>query len=97
MARAFRLAFELEFQVIQRLVQVAIPLRNFAAQRSICEEQTFIALVTPLAGFAETGPALATWAGSDGAGSVVTSLAGFAGEARPHAPGGRSAIPASLK
>src|SRR5215471_7929195 len=29
--------------------------------------------------------------------SVITSLAGFAGSRRPHAPGGRTGIPAALK
>src|SRR5260370_28862814 len=37
---------------------------------------------------------LATWPASD---PVVTWLAGFAGARRPHAPGGRTPIPAAFR
>src|SRR4030095_1245720 len=61
-------------------------------------------VITPLAGFEGVfafpllegfwglglGLTVASWAASD---PVVTSLAGFAGGRRPHAPGGRTAIP----
>lgn len=65
---------------------------------------------TSLAGFAETGWALAPTAGSsdaesvitfmagfNAAGLVITSMAGFACGGQPHPPGGRTAIPASFK
>jgi hypothetical protein len=41
-----------------------------------------------------------TWyslAGFEGAGSVVTPLAGFAGARRPQEPGSRTAIPAAFR
>src|SRR5579883_2828698 len=69
-------------------------------------------VVTPLAGFAVAfafpllerfsglglglglGLTVASLAASD---PVVTSLAGFAGGCRPHAPGGRTAIPTAFR
>jgi hypothetical protein len=45
----------------------------------------------------ESGVTSAPLAGFDGWGSGVTSLAGFAGELRPQAPGGRRPMPAARR
>jgi len=50
-----------------------------------------------MAGFARTGSAAAPLTGFPAAESVITSLAGFAGDCRPQPPGGRKATLAAFK
>src|SRR5882724_10374333 len=53
--------------------------------------------LTVLAGFAASDPVVTSLAGFAASDLVVTSLAGFAGARRPHAPGGRTPIPAAFR
>src|SRR5271157_3009462 len=54
-------------------------------------------VITPLAGFAGSESVAPSLAGFILPESVITSLAGFAGGRRPHAPGGRTAMPAVFR
>ena len=54
-------------------------------------------MITSLAGFANADPDPGSLDDLAAVGSVITSLAGFAGDGLPQAPGGRTAMPANLR